>query len=178
MDTDAITFNQATGHRPPDRREVLWDELERLHAQLGIDPPTATYTLEALEEEVTLARRALATTPYAADRLKVDVTIQQQASAAQEDACGERIRDAQHVTAHHRTHTTWRSFYPPLFFNEGLKPPTVYGITPSEDASQRDAVQRCAVEIEIPLRTKSRSRMAPISGREARPLQRRVECGA
>ena len=58
MDTDAIHFQQPTGSRPLSRREVLWNELDRLHAQLGIDPPTATYMLEDLEAEVALARRA------------------------------------------------------------------------------------------------------------------------
>ncbi len=59
MDNDAISFQQPTGTRPPDRRAALWDELERLHAQLGIAPPTATYTLEALAEDGALARRAV-----------------------------------------------------------------------------------------------------------------------
>ncbi len=58
MDTHAISFNQPTGPRPLSRRDVLWDELERLHAQLGIAPPTATYLLQDLEAEVALARRA------------------------------------------------------------------------------------------------------------------------
>ncbi len=43
MDNEAIQFSQPTGTRPPDRREVLWNELERLHVQLGIAPPTTTY---------------------------------------------------------------------------------------------------------------------------------------
>ena len=36
MDSDPIQFTQPTGARPPDRRELLWNELEQLHAQLGI----------------------------------------------------------------------------------------------------------------------------------------------
>lgn len=36
MDTDAIPLQQPTSHRPPDRRALLWDELDRLHAQLGM----------------------------------------------------------------------------------------------------------------------------------------------
>ncbi len=48
MNNDAISFSQPTGPRPPDRRAVLWDELARLHAQLGIEPPTATYGGEEL----------------------------------------------------------------------------------------------------------------------------------
>jgi len=42
------------------------------------------------------------------------------------------------------------------------------------DAVQRAAVQRRAVEIGTSLGTKRRSKIAPISGREARPLQRLV----
>ncbi len=57
MDTDAVQFQQPTGPRPLDRREMLWNELERVHAQLGIEPPAATYALEDLEAEVALARR-------------------------------------------------------------------------------------------------------------------------
>ncbi len=41
-------------------------------------------------------------------------------------------------------------------------------------AAQRIAVQRRAVGIGTTLGTKPRSKIAPISGREARPLQRRV----
>jgi hypothetical protein len=41
-------------------------------------------------------------------------------------------------------------------------------------AVQRIAVQRRAVEIGTALSTKSRSKIAPISGRNARPLQRLV----
>jgi hypothetical protein len=48
---DAIQYQPATP-RPPSRRVVLWDELEQLHAQLGMAPPTATYVLEDLEAEV------------------------------------------------------------------------------------------------------------------------------
>jgi hypothetical protein len=58
MDTDAIQFQQPTSHRPPSKREVLWDGLKLLHKQLGIEPPTATYIIENLEADVMLAQRA------------------------------------------------------------------------------------------------------------------------
>jgi hypothetical protein len=48
---DAIAFHQPTD-RPLSRRTVLWDELERVHEQLELAPPTATLTLEALEAKV------------------------------------------------------------------------------------------------------------------------------
>jgi hypothetical protein len=73
---------------------------------MGIDPPTATYTREALEAEVMLARRARATIPDAADRLKVDTASQQHAGAALEDTFGQRIVDSQQESRHRRTHTT------------------------------------------------------------------------
>ncbi len=103
MDTDAIAFQQPTGPRPPSKREVLWNELERLHAQLGIEPPTATYTLEALEEEVALARRA-AQQPA-------------QEGQAQFDALA---FDVPPESGDHRSRKTWRNFYAPLFFGERL----------------------------------------------------------
>jgi len=34
------------------RREVLWNELVELHAQLQLPPPTETYTIEELESAV------------------------------------------------------------------------------------------------------------------------------
>ncbi len=46
VDNAAVSFQQPTGPRPPERRAVLWNELEQLHAQLGIEPPTATYGVE------------------------------------------------------------------------------------------------------------------------------------
>ncbi len=52
---DAIPFHQPTD-RPPSRRTVLWDKLERVHEQLDLAPPTATLTLEALEAEVARVR--------------------------------------------------------------------------------------------------------------------------
>jgi hypothetical protein len=55
---DAIAFQQPTD-RPPSRRTVLWDELERLHEQLELPPPTATLTLEALEAEVNRLKEQL-----------------------------------------------------------------------------------------------------------------------
>ena len=51
-------FNSPNRPRPHSKGNVLWDELEQLHMQLGIDLPTATYTREDLEAEVALARRA------------------------------------------------------------------------------------------------------------------------
>ncbi len=64
---------------------------EHLHALLEIEPPTATYSLEALAAEVAPARRACVSIPSAADRLNVDAAVQQQAGAALEDAFGQRI---------------------------------------------------------------------------------------
>ena len=58
---DAI-HDQPTSPRPPSRRVVLWDELEQVHAQLGMAPPTATLTIEDLEAEV--------------ERLRVEVAAQ------------------------------------------------------------------------------------------------------
>ncbi len=117
MDTDAVQFQQPTGPRPPSRRDVLWNELERLHVQLGIEPPTATYTLEALAEEVTLARRAtelpVADQPADIDSLPFDALLE---------------------GGHHRSHKTWRNFYAAVFFGE-RPTPAPYGNTPREDAS-------------------------------------------
>jgi len=138
MDTDAVAFQQPTGPRPPSKRDLLWDELERLHGQLGIDPPTATYALEDLEVEVTLARRASASITSLHDYLTDADAVQQaaqQAGAVVEDAFGEPVPDSQHA-AHRRTHKTWRSFYGPLFFGERPAPKS-YQSTPSEDESER-----------------------------------------
>jgi hypothetical protein len=44
----------------PSRRVILWDELERLHERLLMDPPIATLTLEDLEAEVERLRQLLA----------------------------------------------------------------------------------------------------------------------
>jgi hypothetical protein len=133
MDIDAINFNQPTGPRPPDRRAMLWDELEHLHAQLGIEPPTATYTLEALEEEVALARRA----------------VQQPAVPGQIQFDSIPF-DAPPEGGDQRSRKTWRNFYARIFLPEQLKPepfvmdtpipfppeqpiPEPYMNTPSED---------------------------------------------
>ena len=51
--------------RPPSRRVVLWDELEQVHAQLGMAPPTATLTIEDLEAEVERLRVQAAAEPGA-----------------------------------------------------------------------------------------------------------------
>jgi hypothetical protein len=99
MDNDAISFTQPTGPRPPDRRAVLWNELERLHAQFGIEPPTATYGIEELAEEVVLARHAMelpvADRPADIDSLPFDAPPE---------------------PPHRRSHTTWRNVYGLLFF--------------------------------------------------------------
>ena len=55
--TEPFTTSQpAPARRPPSRREVLWNELEELHAQLQLTPPTETYTIEELEEIVAKLR--------------------------------------------------------------------------------------------------------------------------
>jgi len=140
VDNDAITFNQPTGPRPPDRREVLWNELERLHAQLGIDPPTATYAIEELEQEVALARRAHASIPHAPDRLNVDAAVQQQAGAALEDAFGDPIPDTQQEAAYRRTHKTWRSYYAPVFFDERQTPEAEQSTLSEDRAGTGDTI--------------------------------------
>lgn len=104
MDNDAITLNQPTSPRPPDRRTLLWDELEQIHAQLDIEPPTATYTLEALEEEVTLARRA----------------AQQPAVPGQAEFDSLPF-DVPPEGGDHQNRKTWRNFYAPLFFGKRPK---------------------------------------------------------
>jgi hypothetical protein len=99
MDNDAISFSQPTGHRPPSRREVLWNELEQLHAQLGIEPPTGTYTLEALEEEVALAQRA----------------AEQPANEGRPDFNSMPF-DALPEGGDYRPRKAWANFYAALFF--------------------------------------------------------------
>ena len=56
--SDPFTIPTATppAQRPPSRRDVLWNELEDLHAQLQLPPPTETYTLEDLKAVVTRLR--------------------------------------------------------------------------------------------------------------------------
>ncbi len=126
MDNDVISFTQPTGPRPPDRRAVLWDELEQLHAQLGIEPPTATYRLEALAEDGALARRA---------------THQ---PAVLEQADFDSIPfDALPDGGDHRSRKTWRNIYGPLFFGEP-RTPKLYGSTPHEDESVRTGVLMAA----------------------------------
>jgi hypothetical protein len=49
----------ATVQRPPSQREILWNELEELHAQLQLAPPTETHTIEQLEEVVARLRAQL-----------------------------------------------------------------------------------------------------------------------
>ena len=49
-------FTTPSARRPLSRREVLWNELESLHAQLDLPPPTETYTLEDLDAVVTRLR--------------------------------------------------------------------------------------------------------------------------
>jgi hypothetical protein len=92
MDNEAITFNQPTGPRSPSRREVLWNELARLHAQLGIAPPTATYARADRAADGVLARRARASFTIAPDDL-TDAAARHHAAhhagAVGEDALGE-----------------------------------------------------------------------------------------
>jgi hypothetical protein len=58
--TDPFTAPRpAPAQRPPSRREVLWNELEELHAQLQLPPPTQTYTIEDLEAVVAQLRLQL-----------------------------------------------------------------------------------------------------------------------
>jgi hypothetical protein len=52
-------FTTPPARRPPSRRDVLWNELEELHAQLDLPPPTETYTLEDLEAVVAQLRAQL-----------------------------------------------------------------------------------------------------------------------
>jgi hypothetical protein len=56
--SDPFTIPTATppARRPPLRREVLWNELELLHAQLQLLSPTQTYILEDLEATVVRLR--------------------------------------------------------------------------------------------------------------------------
>ncbi len=117
MNNDATSLNQPTGPRPLSKRDVLWDELAQLHAQLGIAPPTATYGVEELEEEVALARHA----------------AQQPAVAGQAEFDNLPF-DAPPEGGHRRSHKTWRNFYAVLFLNE--RPTLESGqSTPSEDES-------------------------------------------
>lgn len=44
---------------PPSPHLKLWKRLEELHAQLGMDPPTATLTIEQLDVEVAAAEAQL-----------------------------------------------------------------------------------------------------------------------
>ena len=56
MSDPFTTPRPAPVQRPPSRREVLWNELESLHARLQLPPPTETYTIEELEEVVAQLR--------------------------------------------------------------------------------------------------------------------------
>jgi hypothetical protein len=59
MSDPFTTPRPAQAQRPPSRREVLWNELESLHARLQLPPPTETYTIEELEEVVARLRTQL-----------------------------------------------------------------------------------------------------------------------
>ena len=59
-DSFTISTSPSPAQRPPSRREILWDELERLHERRLMDPPTATLTLEDLEADVERLRQLLA----------------------------------------------------------------------------------------------------------------------
>jgi len=52
MSEPFTTPRPTPAQRPPSRREVLWNELETLHARLQLPPPTETYTIEELEDVV------------------------------------------------------------------------------------------------------------------------------
>jgi hypothetical protein len=52
-------FSTPSARRSPSRRDVLWNELEELHAQLQLPPPTETYTIEDLEAVVAQLRAQL-----------------------------------------------------------------------------------------------------------------------
>ena len=119
MDTDALQFHQPTGPRPPSKRGLLWNELAQLHTQLGIDPPTATYTRAALEADVMLARRATEH-PVADRRADID----------------SMPFNAPPEGGDHRSRKTWRNFYGPLFFDR-RPTPEPYRSTPREDESSR-----------------------------------------
>ena len=117
MDNDAISFQQPTGPRPPDRRALLWDELAQLHAQLGIAPPTTMYTIEDLEAEVVSAQRAT------------------QQLAVEGQAHFDTLPfDALPKGGDHRSRKTGRNFYAAVCFGD-RPPPTPYGNTLSEDKS-------------------------------------------
>ena len=49
-------MSDAFGNQPtqkqPSKRDALWAELERLHAQLGLPEPTETLTIEDLEVRI------------------------------------------------------------------------------------------------------------------------------
>jgi hypothetical protein len=98
-------------------REVLWNELEQLHAQLNLPPPTATYGVEELEEEVALARPTtelpVADRPADIDSLPFDAPPEG----------GQR-----------RSHTTWRNVSAAVCFGDRLTLEP-YRSTPSEDES-------------------------------------------
>ncbi len=118
--TTPITFNP-TGPRPLVKRDVRWDERAQLHQQLGIDPPTATYILEALAADVAFARRAAQqpTVPGHAhfDRLPLDAL----------PTGGQR-----------RRHTTWRTFSAAVCVGN-RPPPAPSGNTPRADESARSS---------------------------------------
>ena len=59
MSDPFTTPRPAPTRRRPLRREVLWNELESLHARLQLPPPPETYTIEELEEVVARLRAQL-----------------------------------------------------------------------------------------------------------------------
>jgi hypothetical protein len=64
MSDPFTTPRPAPAQRPPSRCEVHWNELESLHAQLQLPPPTETYTIEELEEVVAGFGRSSRSLPY------------------------------------------------------------------------------------------------------------------
>lgn len=50
--SDSFSSQRTTNQAPLSPRLALWTELERLRAALGRPAPTATLTIEQLEEEI------------------------------------------------------------------------------------------------------------------------------
>lgn len=57
--SDSFTSPKSPAPFPPSPRGRLWEELERLHERLLMDPPTATLTIDELEAEVARLRQLL-----------------------------------------------------------------------------------------------------------------------
>jgi len=59
MSDPFTTPRPAPAQRRLSRREILWNELDALHVQLQLPPPTETYTIEELEDVVARLRARL-----------------------------------------------------------------------------------------------------------------------